>query len=160
MTIAEFDQLDIRQKKELLYRCCPSDPWVKSMLGIFPVEDLIDMFECAEEKWYECNAAEWLEVFHSHPKVDALSNSAQPFISARPGSVEFSTPQFEELVKYCHEYEDTFGYNFIVFAKEKTPSEIIEILKGRLNSDPNEELVKAAAEQNLINQARLRKLFI
>jgi 2-oxo-4-hydroxy-4-carboxy-5-ureidoimidazoline decarboxylase len=160
MTIADFDKMEPAKKKEMLYSCCPSDAWVKSMLGVFPVEDLIDLLECAEEKWYECNAAEWLEVFHDHHKVDELSNSAQPFISAEPGLVDFSKEQFDELVKGCHEYEETFGYNFIVFVNDKTPAQIIQILKERLNNDSNEELIIAAAEQNRINQSRLKKLFV
>lgn len=160
MTIAEFDQLELAKKKEMLYSCCPSDAWVKSMLGVFPVEDLIDLLECAEEKWYECNAAEWLEVFHDHPKVDALSNSAQPFISAEPLLLDFSKEQFDELVTSCHEYEETFGYNFIVFVNDKTPAQILQILKERLQNDPNDELTIATGEQNRINQARLKKLFV
>jgi 2-oxo-4-hydroxy-4-carboxy--5-ureidoimidazoline (OHCU) decarboxylase len=160
MTIAEFDQMEVAKKSETLYSCCPSEAWVKSMLGVFPVEDLIDLLECAEEKWYECNAAEWLEVFHDHHKVDVLSNSAQPFISAEPGLPDFSKLQFDELVKGCHEYEETFGYNFIIFVDDKTPAQILQILNERLHNDSNEELVIASAEQNRIIQARLKKLFI
>jgi 2-oxo-4-hydroxy-4-carboxy-5-ureidoimidazoline decarboxylase len=160
MTIAEFDHFDVKTKKELLYSCCPSDAWVKSMLSVFPVEDLIDLLECAEEKWYECNGAEWLEVFHHYPKVNALNATTQPFVSAEPGVLQFSKEQSEELENGVLQYEDIFGYNFIVFTKGRTVNEIITLLKKRLENNPKEELLMAAAEQNRINQSKLQMLFM
>ncbi len=29
------------------------------MLTVFPVEDLVELLEAAEEKWYECTEADW-----------------------------------------------------------------------------------------------------
>ena len=52
MTIAEFDNFETEKKKELLKQCCNSAAWVNKMLTAFPVEDLVDLMEDAEEKWY------------------------------------------------------------------------------------------------------------
>ncbi len=160
MTIAEFDHLEIKTKKELLYSCCGCDAWVKSMLTVFPVNDLIDLLEYAEEKWYECNSAEWLEVFHQHPASSTLEDITKVFINAEPELAGFSEEQLEELQNGSNEYEDIFGYNFIVFTKGRTINEIITLLKKRIENNPKDELLVAAAEQNRINQSRLQKLFI
>jgi len=160
MTIAAFDHLDIKQKKELLYNCCASDAWVKEMLTVFPVNDLVDLLEYAEEKWYECNAAEWLEVFHRHKKIYEPGNSIDNANSGEVNFLNFSKEQFEELVKDCEKYAEIYGFNFIILTKDKTAEEIIEVLKKRLENDPNDELTIAAAEQSRINQSCLQKLFV
>lgn len=166
MTIAEFDHLEIKKKKELLHSCCGSDAWVKSMLTIFPVNDLIDLLEYAEEKWYECNAAEWLEAFHAHPKIGEHPQKNEEFAkiafwtsAGQSGMREASTSVIDELAIANEDYEENFGYIFIVFATGKSAEEMLEILKQRLNNNPHDELIIAAAEQNRITQLRLQKLF-
>lgn len=48
MTIAYFDHLPESEKKELLQMCCGSTAWIKKMIRIFPVNDLVDLLEYAE----------------------------------------------------------------------------------------------------------------
>jgi|SRR6185437_4805778 len=166
MTIADFDNLEIGEKRRLLADCCNSSSWIKKMVGIFPVQDLVDLLEYAEEEWYECNPAEWLEAFQSHIKIgdiksieknktinaDWVKNEQAIFINA-------SGEILKELEKENELYEETFGYNYIVFTKGKSIDEIIADLSNRLENDPRDELRIAAGEQNKITQMRLQKLF-
>ena len=69
MTIAEFNHLAEEKKKDLLFQCCGSKEWVNKMLTVFPVEDLVELLEAAEEKWYACNEKDWKETFGQHPKM-------------------------------------------------------------------------------------------
>ena len=55
-------------------------------------------------------------------------------------------------------YEDRFGFIFIVCATGKTASEMLTILKSRLNNDAVQELQIAAGEQAKITKLRLEKL--
>ena len=166
MTIADFDKLEIEEKKILLQQCCNSSVWVKKMLGIFPVQDLVDLLEYAEEEWYDCNPAEWLEAFQNHIKIgdiqsiekdttinrDWVKNEQSIFFNATPATLK-------DLKKNNELYEETFGYNFIVFTKEKSIEEIISNLAERMENDPQDELLIAAGEQNKITQLRLQQLF-
>lgn len=72
MTIAAFDHLPTEKKQELLVQCCGSSQWVNKMLTVFPVEDLVELLEAAEEKWYECTEADWREAFEHHLKLEIL----------------------------------------------------------------------------------------
>lgn len=167
MTIADFDNLAIEEKKRLLSECCNSDSWIKKMIEVFPVQDLVDLMEYAEEEWYECNPAEWLEAFQNHIKIgdipsieknttinaDWVKNEQSLFINASPEILN-------SLAKDNELYEETFGYNFIVFTKGKSMNEIIADLSTRLENDPRDELRIAAGEQNKITQQRLQKLFV
>ena len=81
MTIADFDHLDSSKKKELLFNCCGSSAWVKEMLEIFPVNDLLDLLEYAEEKWFDCNPADWLEAFEHYPRIGDNHLSMKIFLA-------------------------------------------------------------------------------
>lgn len=166
MTIADFDHLDNDKKKELLFNCCGSSTWVKEMLTIFPVDDLLDLLEYAEEKWYDCNPADWLEAFEHYPKIgdmhlikERYADTAKYIKSEQAGVENSSSEILDELMKANDEYEDFFGYIFIVFATGKTAEEMLEILKARLENDPRDEIMIAAAEQDKITKLRLEKLF-
>ena len=166
MTIAEFDHLPEAEKKELLHMCCGSDAWIKKMISIFPVNDLVDLLEYAEEEWYDCNPADWLEAFQNHIKIGDIEslknnkakNADWPLIEQ---SEIFKSPPdvLEELAKANEKYEDNFGYNYIVVATGKSATDMLHDLSKRLDNDPHDELIIAAAEQNKITQMRLQKLF-
>lgn len=166
MTIADFDHLATPEKKELLFNCCGSNAWVNEMLTIFPVNDLVDLLEYAEEKWYDCNPAEWLEAFENYPKIgdihlvkERYSKTSIYIESEQSGVMNTSDNILDQLMKANEEYKDNFGYIFIVFATGKSAEEMLEILKERLENDPRDEIMIAAAEQDKITKLRLKKLF-
>jgi 2-oxo-4-hydroxy-4-carboxy-5-ureidoimidazoline decarboxylase len=162
MNIGQFDHLEEKEKTALLQKCCSSSAWVKKMLGIFPIQNLIDLLEYAEEEWYECNPADWLEAFQNHIRigdVNALQEKSEWAAEEQAGVIDASPEVLYELEKANELYEDVFGYTFIVYACEKSAEEMLQILNERLLNDPHEELKVAAAEQNKITQSRLRKIF-
>ena len=166
MSIADFDNLGIEEKKRLLAECCNSASWIKKMIGIFPVQDLVDLLEYAEEEWYECNPAEWLEAFQNHIKIGDINSieknktiNAEWVKNEQALFINASGEILKELEKENELYEETFGYNYIVFTKGKSMDEIIADLSNRLQNDPHDELIIAAGEQNKITQMRLQKLF-
>ena len=55
-------------------------------------------------------------------------------------------------------YEKKFGFIFIVCATGKSAEEMLEICRERLKNDADQEIYKAAEEQNQITKIRLRKL--
>jgi len=56
------------------------------------------------------------------------------------------------------EYEQRFGYIFIVFATGKSAEEMLALARERLRNDPDIELRIAAEEQRKITWLRLNKL--
>ncbi len=65
----------------------------------------------------------------------------------------------EALAEANKQYEDKFGYIFIVCATGKSAAEMLNILQTRLPNNPGEEIKIAAAEQMKITMLRLQKLF-
>jgi len=56
------------------------------------------------------------------------------------------------------EYENKFGYIFIVCATGKTASEMLTMLQDRIKNKAEDEILIAAQEQNKITAIRLKKL--
>lgn len=164
MTIAEFNNLPIEEKKQLLFDCCGSNEWTRTMLEIFPIDDLDDLLEYAEEKWYDCNHADWLEAFENHARLgdkNALSKEGIHRFGKAEQMVLLTSDEnvIQSLREANDEYEESFGYMFISFAPGKSAEILLEELNQRLNNDPREEIKIAAAEQDRITKLRLKKLF-
>ena len=166
MTIAEFDHLEAAQKRSLLFQCCGSQKWVEKMIHLPPAEDLIDLFEDAEETWYECNEDDWKEAFTHHPMIGDVESLRKKFSTDQFAGKEqelindSSEKVLEELAGGNNLYQQKFGYIFIVFATGKSAEEMLGILQSRLNNNPEEEIKIAMEEQNKITQHRLQKLFV
>ena len=135
------------------------------MVAMPPVEDLIDLFEDAEEKWYECNPDDWKEAFTHHPRIGDISALRQKFSNDHFAGAEQSsvTTASDDTLKILaernREYEEKFGYIFIVCATGKSADEMLEILNSRINNSPEEEIKNAMDEQSKITKLRLEKLF-
>jgi len=162
MTIAEFDHLNKEIKRKLLYQCCASTAWVEKMLTVPPAEDLIDLFEDAEEKWYECKEEDWKEAFSNDAKRGDLDSLDKPFYSTVRSDQQSSTKATPEVLQSLanakNAYEKKFGYVFIIDTG-KSPDEILGMLRARLSNKPEEEIKIAMDEQNKITRSRLGKLF-
>ena len=166
MTISEFDHFPTEQKRESLFKCCGSHQWVNKMMTVFPVEDLVELLEGAEEKWYECTEVDWLEAYKQHPRIgdntsvnEKLITTAQWARDEQSKVKNTSKELIQKLIIANKDYEDKFGYIFIVCATGKSAEEMLKILKSRLNNSKEEETKIAAAEQLSITKLRIEKLF-
>ena len=166
MSIAEFDHLPKDEQQSLLTKCCGSTAWVSKMLTIFPVEDLVELLEYAEEKWYECSAKDWLEAFTHHPKIGDLASLKEKFAgtaawaAGEQSAVEGSSEEtLESLAASNQLYEEKFGFIFIVCATGKSAAEMLALLQVRLQNKAEVEIEIAATEQDKITKLRLEKMF-
>jgi 2-oxo-4-hydroxy-4-carboxy-5-ureidoimidazoline decarboxylase len=165
MTIAEFDHIDHEQKRNLLFQCCGSNAWVDKMLSNPPAEDLVDLFEDAEECWYSLKEKDWKEAFSHHPRIGDVESlkkkfSADQFASGEQSGIAGASEQtLHALAEGNKTYEEKFGYIFIVSAEDKSAIEMLGILTARLRNKPEIEITIAMDEQNKITRSRLEKLF-
>ena len=146
-------------------KCCGSKAWVERMLPFFPADDLVELLEDAEEEWFKCNEADWKEAFAHHPKIGDVASLEKKFAStaewASDEQIAVSAADKETIANLAQgnkEYEDKFGYIFIVCATGKSAREMLQLLQERLYNEPSEELPIAADEQNKITKLRLEKL--
>lgn len=166
MTFAEFDDLNENEKYEALFKCCGSTSWANLMLTIFPVESLADVLVYADEKWAQCDEEDYLEAFMQHPKIGDKNLLREKFAATsawasneQSGVNTASDDIIDALAKGNEDYEEKFGFIFIVCATGKSASEMLWLLESRLPNDPEKEIEIAAGEQAKITRIRLEKLF-
>ncbi len=90
------------------------------------------------------------EVLDAHPAIGAKALSARS--AAEQGDDE--APELEQLNRL---YEERFGFRFVVFVNRRPKSEIVPILRERLDRTREEELSTALDELVSIAQDRWRR---
>lgn len=146
-------------------KCCGSSSWARRMVAQRPFMSLSQLLNSAEQIWWSLAPRDWLEAFHSHPKIGekkaaaSTSDQSKRWSEAEQAAVNSATSEtLETLATLNRKYEERFGFIFIVCATGKTPNQMLSILKERLANTADDELRNAAAEQAKITQLRLKKL--
>lgn len=165
MNLQELNQMPEPERAEALLKCCGSSQWVQKMQHFFPADDLVELLNDAEEQWYTCTEADWLEAFTHHPKIGDVASLTKKFASTaqwasgEQGAVaNADTHTIEALAKGNEAYEVKFGFIFIVCATGKSAAEMLQLLEQRLPNTRETELKIAMEEQLKITQLRLQKL--
>ena len=102
----------------------------------------------------ELTEEEKLEALNAHPAIGAKNLSARS--SAEQGSDDDSET-LAELEQLNAEYEERFGFRFVVFVNRRPKSEIVPILQERLERTREEELDAAVKELVAIAEDRWRR---
>jgi 2-oxo-4-hydroxy-4-carboxy--5-ureidoimidazoline (OHCU) decarboxylase len=98
---------------------------------------------------------EKLEALDAHPAIGAGSG-----LSARSGAEQSDDADPEvlvELARLNREYEDRFGFRFVVFVNRRPKAEILDVLRNRINRTRAEELDTAVEELVAIAEDRWRR---
>jgi len=150
--------------KELL-QCCGSKRWAKEMANARPYATLETLLAKSHDTWWSLDRDDWLEAFRSHPKIgakkaaDKVSAQSQQWSGQeQSGLTDASQDTVDSLASLNEDYEQKFGFIFIICATGKTSAEMLSALRERLQHDPESELPIAAAEQGKITELRLKKL--
>jgi OHCU decarboxylase len=163
--LAGLNLLTPNEAENELLKCCGSREWATRLVAERPFENIADVIAKADRVWWSLASPDWLEAFHSHPKIGenkaaaAISLDAQKWSADEQSGIRDSAEEtMEALAELNRAYEEKFGYIFIVCASGKTSEEMLEILRSRLGNDPDQEVRIAAAEQAQITELRLKKL--
>ncbi len=97
---------------------------------------------------------EKLEALAAHPAIGAKHLSAR---SAEEQGTDEDPETLAELARLNAEYEQRFGFRFVVFVNRRPKSEIVPILEQRLKRTREEELDTGVAELVAIAEDRWRR---
>jgi len=89
------------------------------------------------------------EVLDAHPAIGAKNLSARP-------ATEQGTEAVPELAELNRAYEEKFGFRFVVFVNRRPRSQLVPILRARLERTRGEELATALDELVAIAEDRWR----
>jgi OHCU decarboxylase len=148
---------------------------VEQMMHHFPFSFVEELQNLAVSIWYgKCVEEDWLEAFKLHPKIGGLSalssganlgvgtdkfESTKEWAGAEQAGVQIANEEVvHALAKGNKEYQDKFGFIFIVCATGKSAEEMLAMLNNRINNSSESELKVAMKEQHKITEIRLKKL--
>ena len=157
MTLAELNALPAPATQAALLRCCGSRRWAQRMTELRPFASTAGLLAAAEEVDRQLTDTDWLEAFAAHPRIGESSASAWSQVE-QAAALRAARDMRARLAAANAEYEQKFGFIFIVFASGKTPEQILELVQARMRNSQETETREAAAEQQKITRARLQKL--
>ncbi len=164
MTLEELNALPEADSAEALLKCCGAPRWVTGMLALRPFSDAATLHRCADEVWQQMEEADWLQAFAAHPRIGApkppeVAHNTAGWTSGEQAGMQSADERLKaEMAQKNVEYEQKFGFIYIVCASGKSATELLTLLNRRLGSERNQELQTAAAEQIQITHLRLEKL--
>jgi 2-oxo-4-hydroxy-4-carboxy-5-ureidoimidazoline decarboxylase len=152
-----FNGLTDRQRMSLLYRVCSSPIWARRVLAGAPFRDANALLDRADRVLAELPDGELDTALDGHPrigaKVDSVSSARE---QARVADADARVK--DELAEKNREYDDKFGYVYLVCASGRSAEELLAILTERLDNDPDTERRVMRSELAKINRLRLERL--
>src|SRR5437868_1417993 len=126
MTLDELNLLLPPQAETEFCKCCGSTRWASAMNAARPFANDDALFAKADEIWWSLETEDWLEAFRAHPKIGEKKAAAAQAEQAetwsaqeQSGIANASSRTKDELVHLNREYENRFGFIFIVCASGK-----------------------------------------
>ncbi len=151
---------------DTMLSCCEAQNWASAMVALRPIENVFELSEAADRVWAMMSEDDWMEAFACHPRIGerkAASAAAKSVAWSRQEQSSVATAELTLLAELADgnaEYEQKFGFTYIVCATGKSADEMLAILKRRLANDRATEWREAAEQQRQITQIRLGKWLV
>ncbi len=166
ITLSELNRVSEQVAFEKLEQCCASKTWINKVIESRPFSTEEELINKAATVWFnECAINDYLEAFTGHPKIGDVNSLKEKFAHTAKWAKneqskveEANTATIEALAKANKEYEEKFGYIFIVSASGKSAEDMLTIINTRLKNKKEDEIYVAMNEQHKITIIRLVKL--
>lgn len=166
MQLEDLNQLPASDAKHIFMQCCTSSAWVNNMVAARPFADTTVIKKAADVAWLGLTEEDYFEAFDGHPKIGDVSSLRAKYANTKElaGNEQGLVKQADDdvlavLSQGNSDYEEKFGFIFIVCATGKSAKQMSDLLQTRLPNNKTQELVNAAEEQRKIFQLRITKAF-
>ncbi len=165
MSLQTLNDAGEAEAARLLAQCCSSQSWISRLVSARPFVSVSDLSTAADAVWAELAETDFLEAFEGHPKIGDVNSLKQKYADSKQlaageqAAVDTASGEVvAALAAGNTDYENKFGFIFIVCASGKSASEMLGLLRARLPNTREQELLNAAEEQRRIFQLRLEKM--
>jgi len=164
--LAAFNEADNSAAIEAMLACCAARRWAEAMVALRPYSSVESLSLTADEVWSTMEEPDWMEAFAAHPRIGErkLSAATAPFAAwseQEQSSVRDAAQQvLADLAEGNRQYEERFGFTYIVCATGKSAEDMLAIIARRLANERQVELREAAEQQRQILQIRLGKWLV
>ena len=141
----------------LLFGVCSSTIWARRVLAGGPFRNPDALFDRADRVLAELPDAEIDAALDGHPRIGARADN--PSSAREQAAVSSAGDEVkDQLAQKNREYDEKFGYVYLVCASGRSAEELLDILGERLHNDPDTERRVMRSELAKINRLRLERL--
>ncbi|WP_137874023.1 2-oxo-4-hydroxy-4-carboxy-5-ureidoimidazoline decarboxylase [Rhodococcus sp. Q] len=158
MRVAEFDALGATDAEPVLLRVCESGGWAAGVVAGRPYGTLTDLLDAADAALDALPDSEFDAALAGHPRIGERTERAQSRLE-QAGVDEADTATLTELAALGAEYERRHGMVYLVHASGRSGTDLLDLLRGRVDNDTATERRTAREELATINRNRLRQMF-
>lgn len=158
-----LDSLFAQDARHFFATACQSERWVEEMVRRRPFGSATAVLDAVDEAFDFLGSEDWDEAFAAHPRIGERSGSqtagGEKMSAGEQSGVDPDDVRLQhELVAVNREYEERFGFTYIVRAAGRSGQEMLALARERLRNDPVTEREVAAAQQREISRLRLRRM--
>jgi OHCU decarboxylase len=155
-----LNALPAEEAEALLVGICASPAWAEAVIAGRPYADGATLKAAARTIWEGLGPDEWRLAFSGHPRIGEHGGAAPEHSTREQAEMASADPTTAAAIaRGNQEYEQRFGYVFLIRAAGRTPDEILLQLRQRLGHDLESELEVAAGQQAEITDLRLADVF-
>ncbi|KAJ3269854.1 hypothetical protein HDV01_000860 [Terramyces sp. JEL0728] len=150
--LAESDFFEIINT---LFETAP--PLQRKLIQNKPYSSYTELIDQSDELIKQMNLHDQILVVNAHPRIGAPAQTLSEQSKKEQGN-QVSPEVLERLAKLNKQYEDKFGFKFVVFVNGRSRQEIVGVIEQRMNNTKEEELKTGLRDMTLIARDRLSKL--
>ena len=134
-------------------------PLLERLRSEQPFSNGAAMLARAREILSELSPTEQVAVINAHPRIGERPARVSAASFKEQGYEHDTTPPevFLRLARLNEEYEQKFGFRFVVFVNRRSKEAIVPVLEARLRSSRDEERRTALQEILAIAEDRLKR---
>lgn len=158
--VAAFDALTPPAAGALLRPSCASTAWVEAMVTQRPYGSLDAVLVRSDAVLADCGWADLEQALAAHPRIGERSVGADreaAWSRDEQSGTDRADADADALRAGNVEYEQRFGYVFLICATGRTSAQLLDALRARLGNDARAEREVIRAELTAIVRLRLAK---
>jgi 2-oxo-4-hydroxy-4-carboxy-5-ureidoimidazoline decarboxylase len=152
VTLASFNTAATQDAVAVMLSCCASRRFAVAMAAGRPYPSAAAVEDAIAAAFESLDWPDVLEALGEHPRIGARVSGQSA--AEQSGVADASRAA---LVAGNAEYEERFGYVFLICATGLSGSQMLAALRERLSNDPSTERAVATAELRKITVLRARK---
>jgi len=152
-----FNAMPSDEAEQAILGCCSSRVFSAAVALARPYDDVVTLLETAEALLASLEESEIDAALAGHPRIGERGGAQSQREQALVATSGSST--LDDLAEANLQYEQKFGYTYLVCASGRTGEELLEVLRSRLMNPPDVERQVMRSELVQINRVRLVRMF-
>lgn len=151
-----FNDLSAQAARQAMLECCSAPGWAEQMTAARPYSSAEDAIRRSGSIVAALTVTDLAGALAGHPRIGergpGWSSREQSGVAADDAGTR------RALAEANRTYEQRFGHIYLVCASGRTGKDLLDVLRGRLQNEPDQEWQVVRAELQKINALRLHRL--